>query len=339
MKAIHSLQNDATERGHILIPIVLLVLLIGGLSAGMIFESQGNLVSVTHQETSLAALEVAEMGLVQAELEIRGLTDSGTDGIGNVTGDFGHGRYVVTAQRDPDTENRWVLTATGTHGLSVRRIEIGIRRRGAKPFVESLYSKETLDFGGSSATDAYDSRNGTYASQAVNSDAGGSYAEGGGHIGSGMDIILHGSSSVVRGDAVPGSLFSTQMNGTPIVWGDTYPRRRDVDLPAPGYADFLDAFNNNANHTLTASTGGADAPVDLATISDASLAGLTDGQVDQLQAANLLLMDDTTLTSLTYADILGTSYTSLLNATLEDLSKEVETSDEYYKLTYESGIL
>ena len=121
--------------------------------------------------------------------------------------------------------------------------------------MDGLFSKDGLTFDGSNNTDAYDSRLGTYASQATNMDAGGKYAQKGGNIGSNGSILLDGSSITIRGDAVPGPGETVEMSGSPTVTGDTYPRIEPSDVPPPPLAEFEAALAVNDNGNWTKSKG------------------------------------------------------------------------------------
>jgi hypothetical protein len=201
----------------------------------------------------MRALEVAEVGLVRAELELASLLDPGADGIGNLSGAWADGAFGVVVTADPLVAERFTAVATGTVGLSRRRVEVGLRRRSSGAFVEGLFSIDSLTFGGNSVSDAYDTRLGTtYAAQAVNTDAYGSYAIAGGHLGSNTGFItLMGSSVTVRGDAVPGPGRSVFENGNPVVTGDTTAREVERDMPPTPLATFAVASAVNQNGTWT----------------------------------------------------------------------------------------
>ena len=247
----------ARERGTILLGVVFVTFLLGSLSFAFLQEGLAEKVSVDHRQSSLLALQIAEKGLIEASSEVLSQTDGGSDGVGVVQGSYAGGTYEVAAAQDGTNPDRWTLTARGTHGLSTRRLEIGVRRRENSYFVEGLFSKDALTFNGSTATDAYDSRLGTYASQAVNSDGSGTYADGGGHIGSNRGITLHGSSVTIRGNAIPGPLYETSTSGGPTVWGDILPRRMEIELLPISQAAFEAAFATNDNAELLAGAGAA----------------------------------------------------------------------------------
>jgi hypothetical protein len=100
-------------------------------------------------------------------------------------------------------------------------------------------------------TDAYDSRVGTYASQATNADAAGSYAQPGGSVGSNGDIELDGTTVWVRGNAIPGPGQEVVISGSPTVTGDMAPRTFALEMDPAPYADFEAALNDNDNQSLT----------------------------------------------------------------------------------------
>lgn len=235
---------------------MLVSLALAGLSVGLLWEGLAERVSVEHRQGNLLALQICEKGIVEAGLEIRALKDTGTDGIGNVSGAYAGGRYEVKAVRRVDYPDRWVLTARGTYGHSLKRVEAGLRRRVRSDWVEGLFAKDGVTFNGTAQTDAYDSRLGTWLAQAVNSDASGQYANGGGHVGSNTSIDLNGSSGTIRGNAIPGPLYETATAGSPTIWGDVLPRRREIPIPDVPLAEFEAALATNDNSQLGGSPGG-----------------------------------------------------------------------------------
>jgi hypothetical protein len=242
------------ERGFALLVVVFLVLLLAGLSIALVEEGMASKTAVHHHETSLQALEILEAGLARATQEIRAQVDSGTDGIGTVSGELGDGSYSVTATPDAANPDRYVLTGTATKNLSRRTVEVGVRRRATGYWLEGLFSKDSLTFRGNTSTDSYDSRLGTYASQAVNGN--GSYALAGGHIGSNGSIDLRGSSVDIRGNAIPGPLHDVQTSGNPLITGDRMPREVAIEIDTIPLAVFQAALANNNNASLLAGNGG-----------------------------------------------------------------------------------
>jgi len=81
----------------------------------------------------------------------------------------------VQATPDATLPSHWKVTSKGTSRMATRTIEVGLKRIPGGAFVEGLFSHKDLTFDGTNVTDAYDSRLGTYSSQATHSDASGTY--------------------------------------------------------------------------------------------------------------------------------------------------------------------
>lgn len=240
------------EAGFAIVPVLFVVLLLSGLSVGLLQEGMAGRAALENHRSNLRALEVAETGIVRAEAELRAQVDLDGGGIGAVSGLYAEGAYTVGVQVQALAENRWILTAEGEFGLSTRRLEVGVRRRSGSTWADALFSDDSLPLS-SVTTDAYDSALGTYASQAVNADAAGPYAEPGGGLGSNQDMVLDGSTVWVRGAAIPGPEHDVLVSGNPTVTGDMAPRTFNVLLDPTPEADFISAMNSNQNQTgLTA---------------------------------------------------------------------------------------
>ena len=252
------------ERGIILWTTLFIVVVLGGLSAAFLYEGLGERTAVEQRSTGLLALQICEAGTLHGVMEITALQDASTDGVGNASNDFAGGSFEVAATQDATHPDRWTLRTQGTYRLSRKRTEVGIRRRVHSDWAEGMYARRALRFNGDIATDSYDSRVGTYASQAVNADAGGPYAKGNGHVGSNASIRTTGSSMVIRGNAIPGPLGTVDSSGTPTIWGDMLPRRIEVPLPGVPQADFEAALatNDNAGITWSGGAGGGKPPYD-----------------------------------------------------------------------------
>src|ERR1041385_3036726 len=87
-----------SERGAALVMIVLcLAVILGGLSYGLMQENRGATIDVGRSDGQIRALELAEIGLTKAELEIASLVDPDADGVGNITRSYAGGTYTVTS--------------------------------------------------------------------------------------------------------------------------------------------------------------------------------------------------------------------------------------------------
>jgi hypothetical protein len=247
-----SLSLRSAERGSAAVAATFLALALGGLSLALLHEGTATKQSLDRTKASFLAFEAAETGFTRSEEELSANKDTGEDGIGNLTGTIGGGTFTVTAVNDPVLTDRWTLTSKGKDALGVRTLEECVKVMASGAFVEGLFSHDDLTFDGVNRTDAYDSRLGTYALQATNVDASGTYAQLGGNVGSNAGFIdLHGSAITIRGDAIPGPLHTVNEMGNPVVTGDTAPRKYEKDLTPTSLADFQAAntTNNNGNWT------------------------------------------------------------------------------------------
>ncbi|MDF1701146.1 MAG: hypothetical protein P1V36_08310 [Planctomycetota bacterium] len=260
--ALHAPSSRPSERGVVLWVTLLMVLLLGGLSTAFLFEGLGEKTAIEHRRTTIRALEICEMGIVCSTMEITALTDATDDGIGNVTGLFAGGDYTSAAHQSATFPDRWKLTSKGTYRLSAKRLEVGIRRRVGGDWVEGLFAKDGVTVNGDVRTDSYDSRLGTYASQATNTDGGGDFANPLGHVGSNTNIRITGSSAHIRGNAIPGPSSVVETAGSPTITGDTLPRRDDIEIPSVDAAEFAAALASNDNTNLSVSGGGGRPPYD-----------------------------------------------------------------------------
>ena len=61
-----------------------------------------------------------------------------------MSGSFGGGTYEVQAVQDAAKPRYWVLTATGTHGLSQRRVEVGVKVRKNPGYIFGAFGRERV---------------------------------------------------------------------------------------------------------------------------------------------------------------------------------------------------
>jgi hypothetical protein len=108
-----------------------------------------------------------------------------------------------------------------------------------------LFGGGSITVSGGSNTDAYDSRKGSYLSQAVNSDSFGTYAVQSGAIASNGNILLQ--SSEIRGDSKAGPGYNTTLQGTAQVTGSKAPLPKVMPAPDTPLAEFVQAATVNDN--------------------------------------------------------------------------------------------
>ena len=138
--------TPASERGAMTILVMFTMLIAFGLSLSLLQHGLSEQRSVSAAQSSLAALHLAEYGLAKAELELKSQIDADGDGLGNMTGvarDSGPlrvSRYDVVAVAGAG--DMYTVTATGRHGLSVRRIEIGVEVTTSFAFRHAVFRRQ-----------------------------------------------------------------------------------------------------------------------------------------------------------------------------------------------------
>src|SRR5262245_2320986 len=211
--------GPASQRGSISVAATFLALVVAGMAVALIGAGFASRRIHARSDGSLYALEAAETGIARAEQEVASQTDPGADGIGNVSGTYAGSGFTVTATQDATITERWRLLARGWRGQTTRRIEVCVRRIPGGVWNYAVVGKNSINLSGSSVADSYDSRLGTYASQATNSDSLGAYALSGGAIASNGNITLSGAH--VHGDATPGPGNTITLSGGAAVSGST----------------------------------------------------------------------------------------------------------------------
>jgi hypothetical protein len=224
---------------------------IGGLTVVMHQEGRSATMDVERSEALIQALELAETGLSRAVIEISSTTDLAGDGIGVCSGNFAKGSFSTTCTQDA---NVWTVVSTGRVDKATRRIEYAVRRIEPVEFGAGIVAQGGISVSGTGTqTDSFDSRDGSYSSQAVNSDAGGSYAGTSGSMMGNVDIEV--GTAIIRGDATPGPGYETTILGGGSVTGSTTPMTETVKIEDPDYVNFESAYLNNDNGNWVASGG------------------------------------------------------------------------------------
>jgi len=244
--SFHS-EPASSQCGMMSLLAIFFAIVIGGLSVAMIEFGLASRRMQARADASLYAMETAETGLVQAELEVAAQTDPDGDGIGTVSGTYAGSRFFVTATKDPAAPDRYLLVAQGRHQKARRRIETCVKLLPGSAWDYGMFAQNGIVFSSNgAATDAYDSRLGTYESQQVNGDKNGKYALAGGSIGSNGTIDLS-SQVTIRGNANPGPGENVVMSNNAVVSGDTTPLSEEVDLPPTPFEEFQAASVTNDN--------------------------------------------------------------------------------------------
>ena len=188
-KDAYDTARQLRERGVLLYSILFLVTLVGFFSLHLIQETLLQSREITRHEENLRALQIAEVGLLRAELDL--CADLEAPGAGSVTGTYGGGTYTTQAVPPAAGARVWTVTCTGEHELGRRRIEVALKFPPTGPRY-AVFGREDVTFQSDSSTDSFDSRLGSYASQITGSDANGPFAGTEADVGSNQAIDLQG---------------------------------------------------------------------------------------------------------------------------------------------------
>ena len=245
-------------RGMVLVPALFVVFLLTALAGAFLRLLLAHTRESVAATTGTQTFYVAEAGVNAAIAEIQSRVDAGGDGLGTVSASFAGGAYqVVATETQPNRE--WRIEAAASLGSSTRSIEAVLRSEPTSLFLRALFSNDPLTVSGNISTDSYDSRDGSYASQASHVDpvTGITYANPHGDIGSNQGINASGSITVM-GNATPGPGYSVSTSGNAYIEGSTTCAPHPVSLPVPTYAPVgpsLGAFNIGGATTRTLGPG------------------------------------------------------------------------------------
>ena len=184
------------QKGSALIISLMVIIIFAGASAAFLSISTYRNHEAVMSREHIRAFYAAEAGISASVGEIIADYDYDSNGKGNVTGTFNEGTYAVSAV---DEGNEiWTLTSTGTYGDYTRRLEVVVGPKIYIPWEYAAFGGSSVDAGGISLCDSYDSDVGTYASQVS-----GDHAGENGNIASNGNITASGTADVY-GDATPG---------------------------------------------------------------------------------------------------------------------------------------
>jgi hypothetical protein len=231
--------------------VVVIAVAIGGLTVVMHQEGRASTIDIERSESQIRALELAETGLTRAALEVSSQTDSSNDGIGVVSGSYLGGTYATTCTVSSGV---YTIISTGRAANATRRLEFAIRRVVPTTFGTGIISQGAINVSSNGTqTDSFDSSIGTYASQAIHTDASGSYAGTAGGLAGNVDITI--GSAMIRGNATPGPGHTTTISNGGTVTGSTTPQSQALSIPDPPYSEFQSALLTNDNGKWVVSGG------------------------------------------------------------------------------------
>jgi hypothetical protein len=159
----------------------------------------------------------------------------------------------VTANQDGVVTSEWLLQARGTRESGARSIEVRVKRVPTSAFSFAMFAATSVTIGAGAVTDSYDSRDGSYASQATNSDSSGTYAGNAASIGADGAISI--SNGRVRGDSSAGPGYATTLSGSGTVTGSTAALKKVITVSDTPLSTFVAAATSNDDGSWN-TTGG-----------------------------------------------------------------------------------
>jgi hypothetical protein len=226
--------------GAAVVTVLFAVFLLGAIAAAFLTVAIPQTRESVGDIAQAQALYVAEAGVDRSIAEIQSGIDAGGDGLGRVAGTITGGSYEARATEKvidgtaPRVE--WRIESDASIEGGERRLEVVIGAEPTTPFAWGIFANERLRLKPGAFVDSYDSRNGTYASQRVNTDptSGLSYANALGHVGSNGEIRLDPNAAVM-GNATPGPGETVELKPGAYVSGSTEPMTEPIPLPLPPY--------------------------------------------------------------------------------------------------------
>lgn len=254
------IKRNKREAGSALLTALIVIIIVGGLAGGFLSLSLSRN-QVTYGATqSDRAFHIAEAGIddvinkmnayAQATGGQGGTVPTGADfavigiptqsptgnGIVNlVLGTVSGGSYSVEVSPAYAGRGTYTLSSTGTYLTSRRGIRTVVHpTSNGSAFAYGLFGDKGISGSGGIYTDGYSLSKGSYASQAVNTGNGKTYADATGSVGTNQSISLSGNATVF-GAATPGPTGTVTTSGNVMVAGSTAPANAPVVNPPVVY--------------------------------------------------------------------------------------------------------
>lgn len=243
------------ESGIVLVVCIILLLMLSLIGISSLMTSNTEMDISKNSQHSVSAFYLADAGVERA-LSI--ITDSTEWRAGFNDEQLGNGTYTVIVFDSltyPYLGNSIMVRSTGKAGEAESTIEAIFGPKYRSRFEYGAYGRDDFKMNGGGLIDSYDSRVGTYASQAVNGPDGGGYmfANNNARIG-GNGTIKTAGNAQIHGDVYtsPGGTFD--IGGT--LYGDTIRMATSIVMDSIPASEMADAQANNdatTNMTLTGS--------------------------------------------------------------------------------------
>ena len=245
---------NAERRGAAIVMVMLALLGLFGVSLALWTTSLSARAEQRGALAQLSAEYAAEAGISAAFAELQANPDSaqaGVIGSAEQPNTFGGSNFWVS--RQDGGAGVTSFTATGVGENRAASIELVVERAIDAFYVWGAFGDDFLQMSSNARVDSYDSRLGTYASQAVNGSGSSSYASTDGDVGSNGSVTMV-QNAKVHGDVTPGENSTAIVLGNAVVTGSTAPATEAYELPelvVPSFGTLGNyALGNGSNQTI-----------------------------------------------------------------------------------------
>ena len=253
-----NMKNRKSESGIVMIVCMILLLMLAIIGAASLMTSNTEMDISGNEKYTTAAFYLADAGIERA---LAVLQDDITWRDGFTAESLGIGVYdveVLDSLSLPYLDNTLLVRSTARVQGSVRTIEAIMARGTRTIFQYSAYGRSSFNMNGGGMIDSYDSRLGSYASQAVNGPDGNGYmfANENGNIRSEGTITLGGNAQL-HGDAFVDTSGGFSFGGGTGMYGDTLRGTESLVIDSIPAAEIAYAQANSDAATNLILTGGA----------------------------------------------------------------------------------
>lgn len=262
MRLLH-IRRGAAAPGRRGAAIVMVAVTLVGLFAVSFALWSNSLATRGEQQQALdriSALYAAEAALSEAYAAHMADPDSATSGaLGSAGAPLAFGKAEYWVERTSPGGGLVSLLAVARDGDDAAAVELVLRRKIEAFHVFGAFGDELLTMSSNARIDSYDSRLGSYASQAVNGSGSDLHALTNGDTGSNADVQLS-QNAKVWGDVTPGETGTATILGNAVVTGSTAPATEHFDLPPLDIPSFgsSGAYSVANNATATIASGDAE---------------------------------------------------------------------------------
>jgi len=217
------------RRGAALVAVAVVVMTLLALGFSFLAASLGASRAVEGSVDDRRAFYLAEAALAESVVALRGGA-SGAIGTADAPARLGSGIVWCRATDLGDGRHSIVATGMCRSGRAALEAVVSVGEDTEQIFPAMFLADEKLSIDSNQTIDSYDSSLGTYASQAVNTLGGKTYANAGGNVFSNGSIVVS-TNTAIFGDATPGVGGGVSLDTGAVVTGSTAAAKTPFTMP------------------------------------------------------------------------------------------------------------